>query len=149
MPTIKWHRVTSSPFMTLKLIANALYRSVLGILNVLIHPSRGLSIRTELVRIWVGTSFDYNADIWYSAPQDHDVQSIDTDGTLTYVIPTTRPEDIKNADAVLVYGHGGGLSMGHPLQNLEEYERWVALAESKGKKLVILAPVYRKLSPVL
>lgn len=143
MPSIKWHALSSSPLMVFQLIALASFRSVLAIFKVLAQPSRPLSIRTELARIWVGTSFSYNSDIWYSAPQPHDIQSIDANGTLTYVIPTTKPEDIKNADAVLVYGHGGGLFIGHPLQYIEEYKRWVAFAASKNKKLVILAPVYR------
>lgn len=33
--------------------------------------------------------------------------------------------------------------VGHPLQYLQEYNRWVELAANQGKKLVILAPVYR------
>jgi hypothetical protein len=152
MPSIKWQAITSSPLIALQLISLASFRSVLAIFKVFTQPSRPLSIRTELARIWVGTSFSYNSDIWYSAPQNHNIQSIDTNGTLTYVIPTTKLEDIKNADAILVYGHGGGLFIGHPLQYIDEYKRWVALAASRGKKLVILAPVYRRfstLSPIL
>jgi acetyl esterase/lipase len=53
---------------------------------------------------------------------------------------------MQNADAVYIHAHGGGMAIGHPLQYLEEYRRWVKLAAKRGKSLVILAPAY-PLSP--
>lgn len=88
------------------------------------------SFQTAVARIWIGTSFGLNADLWYSEPAPHHVQTIKTNGTTTYVIPTTTPEEIKSADAVYIYVHGGGC----------EYRRWVKLAAQRGEETRILAP---------
>jgi len=146
MPSIKWHCIRRSPFSAVKIIAISLFHSIGAVTQILLHPSQPLSLRTAITRIWVGTAFGIDGDIFYSEPGIHDTKSIDTNGTTTYVIPTTKPEDIKNADAVYIYCHGGGLFLGHPLQYLDEYKRWTALAAQKGKNLVLLAPKYR-LSP--
>lgn len=73
----------------------------------------------DITRIWVGTSCSLNSSIRCSEPRPHNVQTIDTGGTLIYVIPSTETKEIKDADAVYVQAHGGGLFAGHPLQYLD------------------------------
>jgi len=142
MPSIRWYYVWRSPLTTAKIVVLSICRSIPAVFEVL-TSSTPLSLRTALVRVWYGTSYTANSDIWYSAPPSHTVQQIDTNGTTTFVIPSTNPNSIKTADAVYIHIHGGGLIIGHPLQYLKEYKRWVELAAQQGKKLVILAPLYR------
>lgn len=142
MPSIKWQHVQAAPLTAFKLTIHCLLRSIPEIFKVVTYQTP-TSLQTALAKIWVGTSFEYIPDMWYSEPQNI-VQKIESNGTRVFVIPDTKPEEIKNADAVYLYAHGGGMMIGHPLQYLTEYERWVAAAAKKGKKLVILAPVYRE-----
>ncbi|KAH6665946.1 Alpha/Beta hydrolase protein [Halenospora varia] len=144
MPSIKWQHVQAAPLTAFKLTIHCILRSIPEIFKVVTYQTP-TSLQTALAKIWVGTSFEYIPDMWYSEPQNI-VQKIESNGTRVFIIPDTKPEEIKNADAVYLYAHGGGMMIGHPLQYLTEYERWVAAAAKKGKKLVILAPVY-PLSP--
>jgi len=130
----------------MKIVVVSIVRSLKTAITVLINPSHPLSLRTAILREWMITYFGYDYEIMYSEPDSHDTQRIEEEEFTTYVIPTTKPTDIKDADAVIIYCHGGGLMIGHPLQYLKEYKRWVNHAARLGKKLVILAPQY-PLSP--
>lgn len=95
--------------------------------------------------MWLGTTFVNNPEILYSEPASHDTQLIETIDFKSYVIPDIAPSDLKHADAVVIYCHGGGLIIGHPLQYLAEYKRWARGARAQGKKIVFLALQYREL----
>lgn len=142
MPSIRWQHVFNSPIATAKIIFFSILSSNAAIARHL-FASPPLSLRAEIVRLWYGTALAYNSDIFYSEPAGHDTQSFVVDGVLTYAIPSIEFGGLQKADAVYIHAHGGGFAIGHPLQYLEEYKRWVANAARHGKRLVILAPVYR------
>lgn len=146
MPSIKWHEVWTSPKSTMTILAISTTRTLQLIASRVIFPFRPrvLSLRNAIARVWVGTAFIYKATIFYSSPAQHDAQRIEGPGFAAYMIPTGKLADLKEADAVMLFMHGGGMILGHPLQYLHEYERWVNLAESKGKKIVIMAVHYRE-----
>ena len=70
---------------------------------------------------------------------------IETDSFVTYVV-TGEKKDLEQADAVLVFCHGGGYSIGHPLQYRGTYQRWIRKAESLGLNLAVVTPKYREWS---
>ncbi|KAH8647576.1 Alpha/Beta hydrolase protein [Tricladium varicosporioides] len=144
MPSIKWQPIQAAPLTAFKVTIRCILSSIPEILKVVTYQTP-ISIWASLAKIWVGTFFEYIPDMWYSEPRNT-VQKIESNGMRVFVIPNIRPEEIKHVDAVYLYAHEGGMMIGHPLQYLTEYERWVTAAAAKGKKLVILAPVY-PLSP--
>jgi hypothetical protein len=135
MPSIKWQHVWGSPLTTVKILILSTARSTAAIVEVLTSKTP-LSLRTALVRVWFGTSLSGNVEIWYSEPASHGVQKVNTDGTSTLVIPSIDSEEIKNADAAYIHAHGGGLFVGHPLQYLEEYKRWIERSRKAGLEVV-------------
>lgn len=154
MPATKWHHVRSKPFTAIRTILIATCRSIIAIGNKIVNPSHPLSFRTAIVRVWVATSFGADHMIWYSEPERHNIHKFATSSTESaYIITTTNSsnveKEIQNADVVYLYAHGGGLFIGHPLQYLDEYRRWVKRAESLGKKMVIITPHYRPSSFLL
>ncbi|KAN0105043.1 alpha/beta-hydrolase [Hyaloscypha variabilis] len=152
MPSVKWQYIRSHPIKAVKIFIVSTLRSIVAVASKIINPSQPLSFRTALVRAWYGTSFITDSDIWYSEPEFHNIHKFATSKTETaYIVPTTEElnivKELRNADVVYLYAHGGGLFIGHPLQYLTEYKRWVSKAQEKGKKMVIIAPHY-PLSPV-
>jgi hypothetical protein len=146
MPSVKRQHILASPTTAIKILLLSTLRSILATFTVLTNPSYPLALRTALVRAWYGTSFTANSDtsIWYRTPAKIDTQRIDIEDFGAYVILDTKPADIKNADAVYIYTHVGGMLIGHPLQYLNEYKRWVATAGRKGNSSVMLASRYPK-----
>lgn len=51
---------------------------------------------------------------------------------------------LKSADIAILYCHGGGYAVGHPLQYRSMYRRWQKKGENKGLKLCFMALLYRK-----
>jgi hypothetical protein len=151
MPSVKWQHIRSNPIKVIKIFVVSTFRSVVAITTKIISPSHPLSFRTALVRAWYGTSFITDSDIWYSEPEFHNIHKFETSKTETaYIIPTTEDVDVvkelRDADVVYLYAHGGGMFIGHPLQYLNEYRRWVSIAQENGRKMVIVAPHYRTFS---
>lgn len=149
MPSVKWQHVRSHPFIAAQCVIVSTLRSVAAVGTKIIKPSYPLSLRTALIRAWYGTTFCADSNIWYSEPAGHNIHEFATSPSdSAYIIPTTNDkgvfEEIENADVVYIYAHGGGLFIGHPLQYLDEYKRWVKRAEELGKKMVIIAPHYRE-----
>lgn len=145
MPSINWAVVFASPLSSLKILVLASSATLRLLLGRILLPfsSRPLSLRNDIARSWIGTTFVHNAQILYSEPSKHDILKIEAPGFTTYVVPTTKPADLKLADAVVIYVHGGGMAMGHPLQYLKDYQRWIQHGREKGGKFVFLAPQYR------
>jgi hypothetical protein len=145
MPSINWGAVWASPSVSLRILVLASFDTVRLFVSRILLPfsARPLSLRNALARIWVGTTFVNNAQIFYSEPPNHNVAKIKAHECCTYVIPTTNSVDLKDADAVVIYCHGGGMAIGHPLQYLKEYQRWIQLGKKKGGNIVFLAPQYR------
>lgn len=159
MPSIKWHEVFKNPIVTLKILLVATAYSTKAIIARLLWPfgKRVIPLRTALARIWVGKAFQYNHLILYSAPKkwQGSAQIIHTPGGFTgYLIPSGSADTdvvakLKDADAVIVFAHGGGYIMGHALQYLREYARWVAKAKKMGKKVVVVTVDYRRFFPLV
>ncbi|OCK80947.1 alpha/beta-hydrolase [Lepidopterella palustris CBS 459.81] len=143
MPSINWAEVRSSPLKSLKIVFTATFQTFVALFRRLIpFTSRPLGLRNAIARAWLGITFVHNAKILYSEPSSHHAQKIEEPGFTTFVIPTTKPAVLWGADAVVLFEHGGGMIMGHPLQYLDTYERWVKEASKIGKKIVILALQY-------
>lgn len=154
MPSLKWHHVWAQPVTTLKLVAVASALSFKEILARVCFPfrHRPLRLRNALVRLWLGTAFSANGAIFYSDPVDETVQSVkvEQDQAEVYLVPTlARPSvELQAADAVVLFAHGGGMIMGHPLQYLDEYRRWVRVARQRRRKVVFVAFKYRMASRI-
>lgn len=146
MPSVKWYQVFSNPSAALKIILVASAYSTQVLLTRLLWPfgNRTLSLRTALARMWVGKTFQYNHLILYSEPRGHGAQRVETDAFTAYLVPGTDVARIRDADAVVLFAHGGGYIMGHALQYLDEYRRWIAGAKKMGKNLVVLTVNYRR-----
>jgi len=147
MPSIKWHHVWGQPVGSLKIIALATFSSVREILVRLVLPfqKRTLPLRNALARIWLGTSFAVNPSVFYSAPLDDTVQHVEENNLDFYIVPSLKDPatQLRDADAVVLFAHGGGMIMGHPLQYLDEYRRWVQRAKELGRNVVFIAVKYR------
>jgi hypothetical protein len=85
-----------------------------------------------------------NPSILYSEPSNHTAQPVEGPGFTAYVIPNTEPSKLSEADAVIVFAHGGGMMIGHPLQYLKSYRRWAGKARKMGKNVAFLALKYRE-----
>lgn len=148
MPSINWSEVFAHPFASVKILLLATARSLRPIFLSIVAPSsiQPLGLRNSLARAWMGTIFVNSAAIFYSEPSQHGVQKIELpgiDGDL-YIVPTTKEVELKDADAVVIWCHGGGLIAGHPLQYLKSYRRWVKVSEVLGKKTIFVPVRYRK-----
>lgn len=51
--------------------------------------------------------------------------------------------ELREADCVVMYFHGGGYGLGDPLQNWDLYQRWTREAEVRGIRLAVVAVKYR------
>jgi len=142
MPSINWAQVCAAPKTTLKIIIVGTWGS-LGVILGWPFSSSPLSLRNALARVWIGTTFVTNHSIFYSEPANHNAQSLDGPGFTAYVVPSMEPSELGKADAVVVFAHGGGMMIGHPLQYLTEYRRWASKAQKMGKKIAFFALKYR------
>jgi hypothetical protein len=141
MPYIKWAHIRAHPVDAIQIVVCSILSSIKEIIGF--RASKDLSLSTALKRIWIGNTMKYILPALYSEPDNHNTQIIHTYEFATYVLPATEPSKLKDADVVMIYAHGGGLYMGHPLQYLDEYNRWVNSVATHGKRLVILAVEYR------
>lgn len=146
MPSIKWHHVTLGS--AIRIIALAGASTVKETFLRIIWPfkRRVLSFRNALARLWLGTAFAVNPLIFYSSAQEKSVQKFTHRGTDFFLVPSLdQPrEALEAADAVVLFAHGGGMIIGHPLQYLDEYRRWVQKGIEKGKRVIFVAVKYRK-----
>ena len=152
MPSIKWHHVWAQPTATLTIVAVATLSSARELLMRLAFPFRHntLRLRNALARIWLGTTFALNGAIFYSEPVADDVQHVQQKDVDLYILHSIENSTVKlvDAHAVVLYVHGGGMIMGHPLQYLDEYRRWVEVSKYLHKQVVFVAVKYRMLSPL-
>jgi hypothetical protein len=146
MPSINWAQVLATPKITLKIIIVGTWSS-LGVILGRPFSSSPLSLRNALARVWLGTIFVTNHSILYSEPSNHNAQAIDGPDFTAYVIPSMEPSELSKADAVVVFAHGGGMMIGHPLQYLKEYRRWAGKARKMGKNIAFFALKYRETHP--
>lgn len=61
-----------------------------------------------------------------------------------WIIPTTNFGELKNKDAILMYAHGGGYAIGHGLQNLSDFQRWIRKAKPFGQEWAVVSVKYRE-----
>lgn len=146
MPRINWSHALSDPAGTIKIVILVSWRTASVVLQRIASPcvSNTLSFRNAIARIWIGTTFAINGNILYSEPSNHHTQKVERAGFQTFILPTTSPDAMKNADTILVWCHGGGGMIGHPLQYQATYKRWIHKAGQRGKNIVILGLRYRK-----
>lgn len=142
MPSINWAEVRANKLGSLKTVLISSYRSILAVLRI--FAQRDLSFRNGIARAWLGTAFTYVPTVLYSEPPGHNAQHVQGEGFGAYIVPTTPENQLRAADAIVLFAHGGGMVMGHPLQYLKEYERWSNHARRLDKKVVFVAPRYRE-----
>jgi acetyl esterase/lipase len=143
MPTINWAVATANKLAVLKIIAVASSRSLSSILS-LILGRQPLSLRNAFARAWIGTMFEHLPAMLYSEPVGHDMKKIQGETFNAYLVPPMSPTSLKDADSVVIFYHGGGMILGHPLQYLTEYRRWASRAAKQGRKMVFVGVQYRK-----
>lgn len=148
MVSVKWNKARESPLSFLKvvIISGFCTLKILCWRALLPFSKHKLSLRNEIARTWIGHVFTINAALLYSEPAGHQVQRIQHQGSLGFLLPTTSLDDLASKDAVVLFAHGGGYIIGHALQYLEEYVRWIKAAGRQGKKMAFLAVEYRMLS---
>jgi hypothetical protein len=130
-----------------------LVRILLAILDriLLPHATRAVKFRTELVRCVMGSLTAHCWDLLFKAPpglRDNQYKNRSVRGVPVMIIP---PIAVFSADETqesrpklfMLYAHGGGYLFGEPLQWIASYERWVAMASSRGVNLVVIAVKYR------
>lgn len=146
MVSVKWQKARENPIGFFKVLSIASFHSIRIILSRILLPfrERQLSLRDELARMWIGNVFMFNPGLLYSEPAGHHVQCVRHEGFSGFLIPTTDPDELATNDAIILFAHGGGYIIGHALQYLDEYKRWVREASQLGKSLAILTVDYRK-----
>lgn len=149
MPSIRWNIVLRNWPGSLRILLESTVLSVREILLRLARPLelRPLRLRNAIARIWIGTVFAKDHTILYSAGDTSGVERIADEKAEGYIVsapgvPGTT--SLQNADAVVLFAHGGGMIIGHPLQYLVDYERWVQAAQLEGKRIAFVAATYRK-----
>ena len=68
--------------------------------------------------------------------------SVRLEGGEMYLIAKGR--SVQKSDLVVLFCHGGGFAVGHPLQYRSMYRRWIRKASGAGLGLAIAAIRYRK-----
>ncbi|KAH8689345.1 Alpha/Beta hydrolase protein [Talaromyces proteolyticus] len=144
MPSIHWNQVHSNPLASLKILCLATLQSIPVLLQGLFVPCRlrPLGFRNALARVWLGNIFSIQGTILYSPAQDHCEQKIEGSDFEAYIIPSTNTAELQEADAIVIFAHGGGMIFGHPLQYTKTYRRWTAYAQKLGKRLVFVSVRY-------
>ncbi len=135
MLSVNWKEVCAHPVATLKIVCLASLRSIQALLQVCFAPStlQPLGLRNSIARTWLGLTFAIQGSILYSEPPNHGQQTVETSNFKAYVIPSTPLGELRRADAVVLYAHGGGMIFGHPLQYLKTYRRWASHSHNLGK----------------
>lgn len=157
MPDIKWNILLKNPATTLKIIFLGSWRSVVLLLGRIILPfrARKLTLRNALARVWISTAHSANSKVFCSEPRGHQCQEIvlvNSGEETTYqksviggwVVPNTEVAELKNKDAIVLFAHGGGYAIGHGLQNVSAFRRWIRKAKSMGQDIAIVTVKYRK-----
>lgn len=142
MPIINWNVAAANKFAFLRLIFFSSVRSFPAIIRYALDQTP-LSLRNSLARAWLGTTFEQLPQLLYSEPPAHGLEKIDRESFNTYLVPKCDVSSLKHADGVVMFFHGGGMILGHPLQYLDAYERWAATAAKSGRRLVFVAVQYR------
>ena len=112
------------------------------------HPTnyvtalKSLLLRTFFRRNW---KFLYTA----SSAAINACRRIDGNGWEAYEVEPKPNIPLRKSDAVILYFHGGGYILGHPLQYYRTYLRWKTKAAQSGLHLAIVALRYRKPSESL
>lgn len=157
MPSIKWNVLLKNPHTLLKILLLGSWRSTIVLLGRIILPFRirKLGLRNAIARAWITTAFVADSDIFCSEPWRHRCQEVvfagGESGGLSrkgvvggWVVPSTNVEELKDKDAVVLFAHGGGYAIGHGLQNLTAFNRWVGKAETMGQKIAVVSVKYRE-----
>jgi hypothetical protein len=148
MPSIQWHEVFGHPLPSLKIVIKATILSLKETIARIILPfkPRTQNLRNAIARAWLGYIFVHCPTILYSKPRDTDLQEVQEAGLHLYIIQGSEKSktQLKDADAVILFAHGGGMIFGHPLQYLSDYRRWISGAKRLRKKLDFVAVQYRK-----
>jgi hypothetical protein len=115
------------------------------------HATRVVTFRTEIMRCIMGSLIENCWDLLFKAPpglSSTRYRKIVVNKVPAVVFPPTAKIGIQESfkerpKLFMLYAHGGGYSLGEPLQWATSYERWVVKASSRGFDLVIIAVNYR------
>ena len=145
MSSIHYSHLFTNPLALVRILVYSTLRSIPAVLRTL-SPSHPLSLRTALARVWIGTISEVDSTLIFGPPSSQNVQrlSVESEAINAYVVPSTPEQVLKEVDVVVLYCHGGGLMIGHPLQYLDCYERWSEKGKQLGKSIVFVVVQYRE-----
>lgn len=148
MPTINWDEVRNEPWSATKAVSSGLLRVLSVVISRLWRPwgTHTLSLRNAIARELLGTIFIHCPTVFYSGPKSTSIMTVTEPHFEAFLIPTINQLRLPQADAVVLFAHGGGMISGHPLQYRDDYKRWSQWAASQRKKVYFLAVKYRKVA---
>ncbi|KIW77176.1 hypothetical protein Z517_09622 [Fonsecaea pedrosoi CBS 271.37] len=145
MAQINWQQARQRPVNTLSAFVAISWKvsgHTLRRLATCLSPLPQPSLRTAIGNIVCATLSAWDPDIVLNAPKAavEKARKISTPEFTAFDVG--EPGPFRDADVVIVYLHGGGYCIGHPLQYRTMYERWLGLARKQGMKLAIVAVQY-------
>jgi hypothetical protein len=145
--------ILSQPLSVCMCLYEMQARLLLVILQRLMLPNatHAVKLRTELVRCVMGSLIANCWDLLFKAPlglSHTRYKKISVRGIPVMIVPPTATLSTKQLQGnrpklFMLYAHGGGYLFGEPLMWIASYERWVAMASSRGFDLVVVAVNYR------
>ena len=146
MPTIRWRFVLAKPWASLQVVLLGSFLTAKSIVSRILLPlaDRKTSFQVALARAWLGAAFRYNLAVLYSEPPGHGVQNVRSSTFSSYAVPNADRAALEEADVIVVFAHGGGMFLGHALQYLDTFERWVRKAKAIGQNLIVMSVDYRE-----
>ncbi|OAG34164.1 hypothetical protein AYO21_11696 [Fonsecaea monophora] len=145
MAQINWQQARQRPVNTLSAFVAISWKVsgyTLRRLATCLSPLPQPSLRTAIGNIVCATLSAWDSDIVLNAPKAavEKARKISTPEFTAFDVG--EPGPFRDADVVIVYLHGGGYCIGHPLQYRTMYKRWLGLARKQGMKLAIVAVQY-------
>jgi acetyl esterase/lipase len=165
MPDTKWNIIAKRPINTLKILLRGSWHTTLILLARIIFPfrARKLSLKVSLLRAWVIAAHDTDPEVFLSEPwrhrcqevrfEMHEANGIKQHGSTAgapveevggWIVPSTNVDELKDKDAIILFAHGGGYALGHGLQNLTDFNRWVKKAKMFGQNWAVASVKYRE-----
>lgn len=151
MAQVNWDRVRDRPLVFGCALLKSCYEVVKYGLSRLIAMNQPQKSTFELVarNILCNTLMSYNHLFILDGPNSAAEMTHHLRGPGFEAFSTTASENLKDNDLVILFCHGGGYGVGHPLQYRRMYQRWKKAATNFGLRLEIVALKYRaKLSRI-
>lgn len=145
MASINWNRILERPLPSLLNLAIATVnvgKYVLWRITTAFSSKPLPSLRTAAGNIVYGCLSASDRYLLFDPGKvKHEASAtVQTPRFTAYLIGSS----LKSADITILYCHGGGYAVGHPLQYQSIYRRWQNKGEKKGLKLCFVALCYRK-----